>query len=140
MKLRLPPRPLFSCPSPHRPVSRYTLYIRHRDGLYIRSTYLPRCKLWMTHPKHARQRRILLLHLHLPPHWPRSLLWLLSIQRNMEYWSCSPSPSNDDRFRRLCITLRPNIFLRRHRYHQPSLRRPLRRQRSRPMNLRRLLS
>uniref|UniRef100_A0A3B5KRW8 Uncharacterized protein n=1 Tax=Xiphophorus couchianus TaxID=32473 RepID=A0A3B5KRW8_9TELE len=60
MKLWLPPRTLSYYPNFNRP-------------------HLPRCKLRLTHPKCARQRSLLLFHLHLPPHWTRPILWLLPL-------------------------------------------------------------
>uniref|UniRef100_A0A3B4V6J4 Uncharacterized protein n=1 Tax=Seriola dumerili TaxID=41447 RepID=A0A3B4V6J4_SERDU len=79
MKLRLPPCTLLGHPNPYRTVPGNTLHLRHRNSLHFRCPHLPRRKLRMTHPKHACQRCILLLYLHLPSHWPRTLLWILPL-------------------------------------------------------------
>lgn len=50
------------------------------------------------------------------------------------------APSNNNSFRGLRPTLRPNVFLRCHRHYQPPFRHPLRGKHTSTMNLRRLLS
>ena len=139
MKLRVTPRTLPNYPNRHRPIPRNTLYLRYRHSLLIRHTYLSRCQLRLTNPKHARQRRIFLLHLHLPPHWTRPVLRLLPVQRNMKCRS-RPSPSrNNDLLRRLRPSLRTNVLLRGHCNYEPPLRRPLRGRDTSSVNLRWLL-
>lgn len=58
----------------------------------------------------------------------------------MKCWRSPFIISNNNRFRWLRLTLRPNIILRGHCYYQSSIRSPLYRQHSRSMNLRGLLS
>ena len=136
MELWLPPRALFSLPNPHRTFPSYTLYFRHRHSLLIRGTHLPGRKLRMTYPKYTRQRRFLLFHLHLPSHWPGTLLRVILIQRDVKHRSYPSPTSNNDSIRRLCSSLRTNILLRCNRYYKPSLSRPIRGQHPGSVNLR----
>uniref|UniRef100_A0A8C9XRP5 Uncharacterized protein n=1 Tax=Sander lucioperca TaxID=283035 RepID=A0A8C9XRP5_SANLU len=81
------------------------------------SPHLPRRKLWLTHSKYSCQWCIFLFYLHLLTHWPRPILWLLPLQRDMKYWSYPTSFSYNNRFCRICPTLRTNIILRCHRHY-----------------------
>jgi len=139
MKLRFTARTLPNHSNRHRPIPRNTLHIGHRHGLLICHPHLPGCQLRLINPKHARQRRLFLLHLHLPPHWTRSVLRLLPIQGDMKCRGC-PTPSRNDNL--LCgirPTLGTDVLLRCHCHYEPSLCRPLRRRDTSTMNLRRLL-
>lgn len=126
MKLWITAWSLPYLPNPYRPIPRNTLYPRCRISLRLSSPYLPRRKLRMTHPKPTRQRRFLLLHLHLLTHRPRSLLRLLPLQRNMKH-RCSTTTSSDDNcLRRLRTPLRTDVILGCHCHYQPSIRSTLR--------------
>lgn len=140
MKFWFPSWPLLDYSNPHRAIPCNTLHLRCCHRLLVRSTYLPRRKLRLTNSKCSRQRRILLLHLHLHTYWAGSLLRLLPLQRDLKHRS-SPAPiSYNDCLRGLRPPMRSNILLRGHRHHQPPVRCTLRRKHSRPMNLRRLFS
>lgn len=140
MKLWFPTWPLFNYPNPNWPFSGNTLYRRHRNSLFISRPHLPRRKLRLTHSKYSCQWCILLLYLHLYAHRPGFILRLLSLQRNMKHWSCSPSPSNNNRLCWVRPALRTNIFLGCDRHYQPSVSSPLHWQYPCSMDLRRLLS
>lgn len=139
MKFWFPAWPLSYFPAPYRAIPRHALYLRYRHSLLFRCPHLPRCKLWLTHPKPTRQRSIFLLHLHLPSHRPRTLLRLVPLQRNLKYWGRSPPPSYRNRLRRLCSPMRTNVLLRSDCHYQPPIRCPLRGRDPRSMNLRWLL-
>ena len=139
MELWLLTRPLFSRPNSHGVVFSHTLHLRHCYCLLLCRTHLPRRKLRMTHPKHTCQRRILLLHLHLPTYRTRPLLWLLPLQRNMEYWRSPTAPGDNNSFCGLRPPLRTDIILRGYSHHQPAIRRALCWKYPRAMNLRGLL-
>lgn len=94
----------------------------------------------MTNSESSRKRSFLILHLYLSPHWTRTLLWLLPLQRNLKYRSIPSTLPNSNCLRRIRSPLRTNIILRGNRYHQPILSHPLHRTDTRRMSLRRLLS
>ena len=131
-------RPLSDLTNFNGPIPGNTLYLGHYYCLLICNAYLPGRHLWVTHPKHARQRRFFFLHLYLPSHRARPLLRLLSLQRNLKYWGCPPSPDYDDRLCWVRSSVGPNVLLRGHRHYQPSFSRALRGRGARPMNLGRL--
>lgn len=139
MKLRLSPRTMPHNSNSHRPLSSHTLHLRHLHSILIRCPYLPRRKLRLTHPKYSCQRRLPILHLYLSAHWTRTLLRLIPLQRNMKYWGYPLTPHNNNCLRRLRLTLRPNIILRRNRHYQPPLCGSIYRKYPGPMDLRRLL-
>lgn len=140
MKLWLPPIFMFNCTNRHGPIFSNTLYSRHHHSLLLRRPHLPRRKLRVTNPQHTRQRRIIFLYLHLHTHRPRIVLRLIPLQRNLKRRRSLAPPCYNDCLCWLRPTLRPDIFLRRHRYHKPPLRRPLCRKCPGSMNLRRVLS
>lgn len=51
MKFQLPIRSLLNFTNSNRTLSRYTLYIRHNNCLFILESCLPGCELWMNYPK-----------------------------------------------------------------------------------------
>jgi len=140
MKLWLPPWSLLNCPDFNRALPRNTLHFRHRYRFFLRCPHLPRRQLRLTHPQPSCKRSLLLLHLHLPPHRPRPVLWILPLQRDLKHRSRPTSSSNDDRLRRICSSMRTNVLLRSHSHYKPPIRRTLRRQHTSSMNLRRILS
>lgn len=127
-------------PNLDRPFLSYALHLRHFNRILFSKPHLPRCKLWLTDPKFTRQRRIILFYLHLHTHRPRSVLRVISLQRDLKYWCYPISARHNDRFRRLRSTLRSNIILGRHSNYQSTLSGPLYRRRPGSMNLRRVLS
>lgn len=140
MKLRITPRHLPSHPNYYRPTSSHALHSRHHPGLHLRSPHLPKRPIWLTHSQPPRKWSLILLLLHLLPHRPRNLLRLLLKQRNLKHRSYSTSNPHSNRLCRICITLRPNILLRRHSNHKPILSNPIHRSNTSRMSLRRLLS
>lgn len=140
MKLWISTRPLLNYSAPNRTIPCNTLYLRYYHRILIRCSHLPRRKLRVIYPKPSCKRCILLLHLYLPTHWPRTLLRLLPLQGNMKHWSYSSATSDDNRIRRLCSSLRANVLLRRHCYYQSPLCSPLHRRHLSSMNLRGIFS
>lgn len=100
---------------------------------------MPKCTVWVTNPEPSCKRSLLLLHLHLPSHCSRALLWLLPVQRNLKYRNYPPTHPYGNCLRRLCPTMRPNIILRRHSHYKPILCHPLHRPNTSRMGLRGIL-
>uniref|UniRef100_A0A4X2L4Z0 Uncharacterized protein n=1 Tax=Vombatus ursinus TaxID=29139 RepID=A0A4X2L4Z0_VOMUR len=125
--------------NPNRPIPSHTLHLRYPNSLLFSSPYLPRCESRLTHPQPPRQRSIYILHMPVPPHWPRNLLWLLPLQRNMKHRSISSTHSYSNCFRWLCTPMRTNILLRCNRNYQLIISHPLRRHHPSRMNLRWIL-
>lgn len=125
MKLWISSRYLSSHTNCHRTATGYTLYSRHLTSFRLRSTHMPRRPIWLTNPQPARKRSFFLLHLHLLPHRPRVLLWLLPEQRNLKHRSYSITDTHSNRLRGLRPALRTNIILRGHRNHKFIFSHPL---------------
>ena len=140
MKLWLPPRPLPNHTNLNRIIPSYALHSRHILSIFIRGPHLPRRKLRMTPSKHPRQRSFPILHLHLSPHRPRPILWILRQPRNLKHRRYSSPRHNGNSLLWLCSSLRSNVLLRSYSNHQPSFSNPIYRTRHRPMTLRRILS
>lgn len=140
MKLRITTRHLPNPTNHYRNLPSNTLLTRHLTSILISSPYHPRRAIRMTYPQYTCQRGLHLLHMHLPPHWPRTLLWLIPIQRNLKHRNHPTIPNYGHCIRRLRPTMRSNIILRRHCHHQPTISHPLHRQHPCTMNLRRILS
>uniref|UniRef100_A0A8B9Z7Y4 Uncharacterized protein n=1 Tax=Buteo japonicus TaxID=224669 RepID=A0A8B9Z7Y4_9AVES len=139
MKFRIPPRNLLTNTNHNRPPTSNTLHRRHYSSLLIRSPHMPKRTVRLTDPQPTCQRSILLLHLHLPTHRSRTILWLLPIQRNLKHRDYPTTHPHSNCLRRLRTPMRPNILLRSYSHHQPILSYPLHRTNHCRMSLRRIL-
>uniref|UniRef100_A0A8C3XRU7 Uncharacterized protein n=1 Tax=Chelydra serpentina TaxID=8475 RepID=A0A8C3XRU7_CHESE len=77
MKLWITSRHLLSPTNYHWNFPSNTLLTRHLLGIFISHPRHSRRTIRMTHPQHPRQQRLLLLHVHLSSHRPRTLLGLI---------------------------------------------------------------
>eukprot|EP00095_Tigriopus_kingsejongensis_P005070 maker-scaffold2235_size18398-snap-gene-0.5 protein:Tk05070 transcript:maker-scaffold2235_size18398-snap-gene-0.5-mRNA-1 annotation:"cytochrome b" len=125
MKLRISPRHLPNHTDPNWPPTSHTLHRRHNLSLLLHRPHMPRRTIRLTNPQPPCKRSLILLYLHLLPHRPRALLWLIPIQRNLKHRHHPPTYPYSNCFRRLCSTMRTNILLRGHCYHQLILSHPL---------------
>lgn len=140
MKFWISSRTMFSHTNPHRALLSHTLHLRYRHRLLFSSPYLPRCKLRMTNPEYTCKRSIVLLYLYLRAHRSGTLLRIISLHRNLKHWCGTPSFSDDNRLRRLCPTLGPDVLLGCDCYYQPTLGISVCGQRASSMDLRRVFS
>uniref|UniRef100_A0A8C5JKN7 Uncharacterized protein n=1 Tax=Junco hyemalis TaxID=40217 RepID=A0A8C5JKN7_JUNHY len=99
----------------------YALHSRYQSSLLLCRSHMPRRTIRLTHPQPPRKWSLLLLHLHLPTHWPRTLLRLIPKQRNLKHWSHPPPNPHSNLLRRIHPTVRPNIILRSYCNHKPIL-------------------
>lgn len=121
MKLWLPSIFMPSNTNPYGPVLSNTLYIGYFNSLLFCGTHLPRRKLRMGNTKFARKRSLILFHLFVYAHCPRTILRVLRIQRNMKCWSCAIFTSNNDSLRRICSSVGTNVLLRRNGYYKSTI-------------------
>lgn len=122
MELWLTPFYLLTNTDPNRPLPCYTLFPRCLFSLLLSRPYLPGCKLRLGYSECARQRSLILLHLYLHAHCPRTILWFFPIQGDMKRRRC-PSPiGNSNRIRWVRSSLRTNVVLRCYRYYQSFIR------------------
>lgn len=138
MKLWIPPRSMLSSTDPNRPVSSYTLHIRHNHSLFINHPYLPRRSLRLSYPIHTCKRSLHILYLPIHARRTGPILWLIPILKNMKHWHYSPTYSHSHRIHRICPTLRPNVLLRSNCHYQSTIGHPLHRNGPSRVNLRRL--
>lgn len=124
----------------NRIIPSYTLHIRHLHCLFFSRSHLSRRKLRMTNPKSTCKWSIILLYLLIHAYCPRTILRLISLQRNMKCRSSTFPTSYNNSICRLRLTMRTDIILRSHSNYQPTLRRPICRKCFSTMNLRRLFS
>uniref|UniRef100_A0A8C9MDZ1 Uncharacterized protein n=1 Tax=Serinus canaria TaxID=9135 RepID=A0A8C9MDZ1_SERCA len=118
MKLRVFTGHLPNHPNRYRSSASHSLHSRYQPSLLLRSSHMPRRPIRLTNPQPPRKRSLLLLHLHLPTHWPRNLLRLIPKQRNLKHRSYPTINPHSNRLRRLRPTMRPNIILRRYSNQQ----------------------
>lgn len=83
MELWVPVRHLLTNSNPNRPTTCRTLHCRHHPSLLICRTYMPKRAIRLTNPKPPHKRSLILIHLYLPTHRTRTLLWLLPLQGNL---------------------------------------------------------
>lgn len=140
MKLWVTTRHLLNYTNYHRLTTSHALHSRHLPSLQLSRPHMPKCPIWLTNPQPPCKRSLNILHLHLPPHWPRVLLRLVSKQRNLKHRSYSTPNPNSNCLRRLRTSLRTNVILRGYSNHQPILSNPLHRPNTSRMSLRGILS
>lgn len=116
-------------------ISSYALHFRRVLSIFLRCPHLPGRKLWMTTSKYSRKHCIFLFPLYLLSYRSGYLLWLLRKQRNLKNWSNTISFNYVNCFRRLCSSMRTNVFLRCYCNYQPYFRRTLHRNLYCPMSL-----
>lgn len=138
MKLWVSPGAMSSCSNPNWLIPGHTLYFGHFHRILIGSPYLPRRKLRLAHPQRTRQRSIILLYLYLYAYRSWFILRILPLQGNLEYWRSPLTPCHNNGLRRLCPSLRPNVFLRCYSNHEPPVRCTIYGRCSSSMNLRRI--
>lgn len=138
MKLRIYTRSLPSSPNFNRTIPRHTLHSPCRYSIFICSPHFSRRKLRMVTTKYPCQRKLMILHLPVPPCRPRPVLRILFDSRNLKYWGNHSYYSNGHSLYRIRPSLRANKLLRGHRNHQPILSHPLYWENTRRMTLRRL--
>lgn len=127
-------------PNHYRPISSYTLHIRHHNSILISNTYLPRRKLRLINPIHTCKRSLHIFHLLIPTRRTRYILRILYLHRNLKHRSHPSLCSYSNCIYRLRTPMRTDIFLRRNSNHKPFISHPIHRNYPSRMNLRRLLS
>lgn len=140
MKPWLTPRHLPNSPNRHRVIPSHTLCTRCLHGLLVSGPHYPRRKLWLSYPLPSCQQRLNIFHLPIPTYRPRPILRLIPLLRNLKHRHRPPTRNHSNSLHRLRPPMRPNILLRRHGNHKPTIRRPVHRNRPSPMGLRRLFS
>lgn len=140
VKLWLSPRHLPNPPNHYRTISGHTLRTRRLHSFLISSPHHPRRELWLNYSPPSRQRCLNVFHLPISTHRPRPILRLIPLPRDLKHWYHPPIRNHSNSLHRLCPSMRPNILLRRHSNHKPTIRRPIHRNRPSPMSLRRLFS
>lgn len=140
MKLRIPARRLPDHTNSNGPPTGHALHCRYLPSLLLGGQHMPKRPVRLAYPQPTRQRRLLLLYLHLPAHRTGPLLRLLPPQRNLKHRSNSPANPHSNSLRRLRPAMRTDIILRGHRNHQPILSPPIHRANPSRMGLRGILS
>lgn len=101
---------------------------------------MPRRKLWMAPTNTTCKRRIIILHLHLPAHRTKYILWIIQLHTHMIRRSSNPILNHSNSIYRICITMGTNIILRSNCNYKPIISNPLHRKRNCTMSMRRLCS
>lgn len=140
MKLWLLTRGMLNLTNPHWPLSSHTLHIRHNNRFLISYPHLPRRKLRLDYPISTCQRSLHILYLSIHARRTRNILRLLHLLRNMKYRDCAIVYGHGYSLHRICLTMRPNVFLRGNRNHQPPVSNPIYWDRPSRVNLRGFLS
>lgn len=140
VKLRVTTGHLLNLTNRHRLTTSHALHSRHQPGILLRRPHMPRRPIRVTNSQPARQRSIVLLHLYLPTHRPRTVLRLLPQQRDLKHRSHPTLNPHSNRLRRVCPAMRTNILLRSYSHYKPILSNPLHRTNTRGVSLRRILS
>lgn len=136
----LTPRCLPNSPNRHRIIPSHALCTRCLHGLLISSPHYPRCKLRLDYPLPSCQRCLNIFHLPIPTHRPRPILRLIPLLRDLKHRHRPLISNHSNSLHRLRPPMRPNIFLRCHSNHKPTICYPIHRNRPSPMSLRRLFS
>lgn len=140
MKLWITPRTLPSNTNCNRTIPSNTLLPKCRNSIQKSKTHLSRCKLWMTTTNSTRKWSLIILHLHLPAHRTRYILWILQLHTHMICGCSNPIPNHSNSICRVCPTLGANIILRCNSNYKPPFSNPICRKGSSPMGMRRICS
>lgn len=100
---------------------------------------MPRCKLRLATTKNTCEMRLHVFYMHVLPHRTWHLLRIVQQGRNMKSRSHPVLTHNPNRLYGICLSLRTNVVLSRHRNYKPSIRHPIHGNDNSPMIMRRIL-
>lgn len=139
MKIRLASRSLPNSTNSYRVILSDALHSRHHPSILVSKAHMPRRQIRLTPTKSPRERCFSILHLHVLPHRPRTILWLIQKDRNLKNRGHTVFSNHTNCLHGICPSLRSNVFLSRYGHNKFSFRHPLHRNHNSSMTMRRIL-